>query len=386
MKLRKRSVFWTAVLGVLLLLGWGLLQAVAVLAQTTYPQANDQYVNDYADVIQSGDEAQIRSLLTEYEASSGVQISVMTVRSLADFDTGDRTIEQFATNLFNEWGLGDASRNDGILLLVAVADRELRIEVGSGYGTAYDGRMQRIIDQIIIPYFRQENYSLGILEGSRAILADLEGEVYESLAETSGSGTTSRTATDLNETTAVRRSPLAENLSSILLGLGAVGAPLGGLLFSRYCRHKPRQCTNCQHEMMRLDERADDAYLDKGQITEEVISSVDYDVWHCSNCQNNEVIAYKNWFKRYKQCSNCYYRTATTSSSMVQAATYSSTGLRRHRTYCNHCRHEEIRESVIPMRVESDNNSSSSWSSSNSSSSSSFGGGSSSGGGASGKW
>ena len=384
MNLRKRSIAWASVLVALLLLGWGLLQATAVSAQSNYPTANDLFVNDYADVISSTDEAQIRDLLAEYEANNGVQMTVLTVRSLSDYHTGDATIEQFATNLFNEWGIGQASRNDGVLFLVAVDDRELRIELGSAYGVEYNGRMQRIIDQIIIPYFRQENYSLGIHEGTRAILADLKGEVYESLAETRGSS--SPTTTSLNETTAVRRSPLADNLNSILLGLGAVGLPLGGLLFTRYRRHKPRQCSSCQHQMVRLDEQADNAYLDKGQITEEVLSSVDYDVWRCANCQNHEVIAYKNWFKRYKRCSNCYYRTATTSSTVVQPATYSSTGLRRHRTYCSHCRHEQITESVIPMKVESDDSSSSWSSSSSSSSSSSFGGGSSSGGGASGKW
>jgi len=139
--------------------------------------------------------------------------------------------------------------------------------------------------------------------------------------------------------------------------------------------------------MTRLDERADDAYLDKGQITEENIGSVDYDVWLCGNCQNREVIPYKNWLRRYGRCPKCSYRTVSHSSTVVYAATYSSTGLRRNRAYCNHCRHEEVTESVIPMKVESDNSSSSSWSSSSSSSSgSSFGGGSSSGGGASGKW
>jgi uncharacterized protein len=138
--------------------------------------------------------------------------------------------------------------------------------------------------------------------------------------------------------------------------------------------------------MVRLDERADDAYLDKGQLAEENLSSVDYDVWVCQNCQNHEVIPYKNWLRRYGRCNNCHYRTVSHSSTIVRAATYSRSGLRQNRAYCNHCRHEEITESVIPMKVESDNNSSSWSSSSSSSSSSSFGGGSSSGGGASGKW
>lgn len=388
MNVTRHKFSWTAVF--LSSIIW-LLSGTAVSAQSNYPTANDLYVNDYANVISSADAAQIRDLLAEYEANNGVQMTVLTVRSISEYNTGDATIEQFATNLFNEWGVGQASRNDGVLFLVAVEDRELRIELGSAYGVEFNGRMQRIIDQIIIPYFRQENYSLGIHEGSRAIVADLRGQIYESLAETRGGASTSPVsppATSSSETTstAVRLPAIFYRLEEVLIGLGIVGTPLGGLLFVRYRRNRPRQCDNCQSMMVRLDERADDAYLDKGQITEENIGSVDYDVWLCGNCQNREVIPYKNWLRRYGRCNNCHYRTVKHSSSVVYAATYSSTGLRRNRAYCNHCGHEEITESVIPMKVKSDDSSSSWSSSSSSSSSSSFGGGSSSGGGASGKW
>ena len=136
--------------------------------------------------------------------------------------------------------------------------------------------------------------------------------------------------------------------------------------------------------MTRLDERADDAYLDKGQLSEEHLGSVDYDVWLCGNCQQLEVIPYKNWLRRYDRCRNCNYRTVSNSSKVISSATYTSTGLRENRAYCNHCHHEEITQSVIPRKVKSSSSSSSFGSSSRSSSS--FGGGRSSGGGASGKW
>ncbi|MCA9899840.1 MAG: TPM domain-containing protein [Anaerolineales bacterium] len=364
-------------------LSW-LWSVTAVSAQTAYPPAEDLFVNDYADVISGEDEAGIRALLSEFEAGNGVQMTVLTVESWRAYDSGDASIEQFATNLFNEWGIGDASRDDGVLFLVAVEDRELRIELGTGYGSAYNGRMQAIIDQIIVPYFRQADYSLGVFEGSRAIVAEFRGEVYESLAETNG--TPSRT-TGLGDGTAVLVAPVAGNLGKILLGLVAVVAPLGGLLISRFRRYKPRTCSNCQSQMVRLDERADDAYLDQGQIAEEALSSVDYDVWLCQSCDHREIIPYANWFTRYGRCPQCHYRTVSHSSNVVYHPTYSSTGLRRNRDYCTNCSHERITDITIPMRVQSDDSSSSSWSSSSSSSSSSsFGGGSSSGGGASGKW
>lgn len=378
MRTANRKLSWT--IG-LLVTFWGLVWlwgGTAVAAQTLYPPANDLFVNDYADVISSADEEQIRTLLAEFEASSGVQMTVLTVRSLSDYRTGDNSIEQFATHLFNEWGIGQASRNDGVLLLVAVADRELRIELGSGYGAAYNGRMQRIIDQIIVPYFRREDYSLGIFEGSRAVVADLRGEVYESLAETNGSIPSRTTGVD---------EPTTGGLGKILLGLGAVGVPLGSLLVSRYRRYKPRTCSSCQTTMTRLEEQADDAYLNPGQLTEERLSSVDYDVWLCPNCQQRQVIPYENWLQRYGRCRKCHYRTVSHSSTILSHPTYSHSGRKRDRAYCNNCGDEKITESVIPMLVESSSSSSGSSSSSSSSSSgSSFGGGSSSGGGASGKW
>ena len=391
MKLHRILVSWTAVL-LLCAIGWGLRQPTAVAAQSVYPKAFDPYVNDYAEVISSSDETQIRNLLAEYEASDGVQMTVLTVRSLSDYSTPDESIEAFATNLFNEWGIGAASRNDGVLFLVAVEDRELRIELGAGYGSEDNGRMQRIIDQVIVPYFRQDNYSLGIHEGTRAVVAGLRGEVYESLAETRGGSASSQNRVEIGEPTVASRPSVWTSLGPILLGLGAVGTPLGGLLFYRHRRYKTRLCPQCQTEMVRLDEQADNAYLDQGQIAEEVLSSVDYDVWLCQNCEHNEVIPYKNWLQRYKSCHKCGYRTMIHSSTVVYGATYTSTGLRRNRDYCSHCRHERVTESVIPMRVRSDDNhSGSSWRSSSSSSRSSssrssFGGGRSSGSGASGKW
>ena len=388
MKLYRVLVGGTAVL-----LLWGLLSAAVVSAQSPYPLAIDQYVNDYAEVIDVNDEEEIRSLLAEFETSDGVQMTVLTVLSFRDYNTEDMTLEQFATNLFNDWGVGDASRNDGVLLLVAVEDRELRIELGAGYGSEDNGRMQRIVDQIIIPYLREDDYSLGIYEGSRAVVAGLRGEVYESLAETRGNNVPLQTAVEVGETTAVSRSNASENFGLILLGLGAAGAPLGGVLFYRYRRYKTRLCANCQSKMIRLDEQADNTYLDRGQITEEGINSIDYDVWLCQNCEQYEIVPYKNWLKQYSKCHKCGYQTLIHSSTVVYSATYTSTGLRRHRDYCSHCRYEHVRESTIPMLVRTDDDdNSSSWSSSSSSSrssssGSSFGGGSSSGsGGASGKW
>lgn len=105
-----------------LLLSWCWWQTA--YAQDSYPAWQDFYVNDFADVIDADDEAQIRSLLNNLYDAHDVEATVLTINSIHDYGTGDETIESFATNLFNSWGIGDAERNDGILLLVAIEDRE----------------------------------------------------------------------------------------------------------------------------------------------------------------------------------------------------------------------------------------------------------------------
>lgn len=73
---------------------------------------------------------------------TGIEAVVVTINSIGDYQTGDATIEAFATNLFNTWGIGHKKENNGVLILVAVKDRKARIELGKGYGREYDSAMK----------------------------------------------------------------------------------------------------------------------------------------------------------------------------------------------------------------------------------------------------
>lgn len=381
-------------LGVLLVSGLVLLVLVRpLLAQGFYPEWEDLYVNDYAGVISAVDEEGLRALLTDFYEEQGVEMVVLTVDSYFDYETGDATIDEFATNLFNDWGIGDATRNDGVLFLVAVEDRELRVELGAGYGPEYDERIQGVIDRVIVPYFRNENYSLGIYEGSRAIIADLTGQPYESLQESSGVAVPTRSAPVVvsSEGTSGRSGGSALPLAGA--GVGGAGL-LGGLAYywQRGRRNRPRPCSQCGTMMVRLDEVGDDAFLDEGQRKEESLQSVDYDAWQCPNCQHHELHRYNAWMSRYQNCPQCGYRAMESESRVVQQPTYSSTGLRRTEQNCRHCGHHSSRDSTIPRLHRNTTSSSSSSgfrsssSSRSSSSRSSFGGGRSSGRGGRGKW
>jgi uncharacterized protein len=136
-------------------------------AQNEYPSPTNDYVNDYANALSQADMEAIRKMFQDLEYQTGIEAVVVTVNSIGDYHTKDATIEAFATNLFNAWGIGHKKENNGILILVAVKDRKCRIELGRGYEKRYDSIMKQVIDEKMIPYFKTDDYSRGIYEGAR---------------------------------------------------------------------------------------------------------------------------------------------------------------------------------------------------------------------------
>ena len=151
------------------------LFASEALAQTyaPYPQPDAGYVTDRAGVLSLRQEERLEQLLRRVETTSGTEIIVVTVSSIGEYEgTENATIEAFATALFNRWGIGNAPRNDGVLLLVAVDDRKARIELGAGYPPSRDADAAAIMRDTIVPRFRGGDYAGGITAGTRAIVRD----------------------------------------------------------------------------------------------------------------------------------------------------------------------------------------------------------------------
>ena len=144
------------------------------LAQDTeaWPLYDSTYVNDYAKLLPEDVEGRVVAALTALRNDTGVEATVLTLPTRGGF-TPAPSIEAFATGLFNHWGIGDAGRNDGILIMVLREDREMRIELGSGYPRAFDREAQDIIDDVFLPAFRDEAYARGIEAGTRAVIAGI---------------------------------------------------------------------------------------------------------------------------------------------------------------------------------------------------------------------
>jgi len=128
-------------------------------------------VVDLADILDPAAEAALTALLAAHEDSTSNQVVVLTIRSLEG-----EVLEQYATRVFRAWGLGQADRDNGALLLVAVEDRELRIEVGYGLeGDLTDATSGSIIRNEIVPRFREDDYQGGVLAGVSAVLGAIDG-------------------------------------------------------------------------------------------------------------------------------------------------------------------------------------------------------------------
>lgn len=327
------------------------------------PAYGNVYVNDYADLLGQSVEAGIRADLIELYDHTGVEMTVLTIPSRAAYGFRGSN-EEFATALFNAWGIGNADSNDGVLILVSPGDREMRIELGAGYGGEWDARMQTVVDRSFLPHFREDRYEAGIDAGVDESIRAITG-VYPG-HYTSG---------------AVMRgwSGIGHFLSGLAVWwLGLLALPLGGAVIGlrAYARRRPRDCATCGAAMIRQGEDLDDAHLDGGQRLEEYVRSVDYDVWECPSCNRMEISRHPSWFSGHGTCPACKYRTLASETDVLEQATTSSTGRKRIDYSCANCGHAFSETRTIPKKSKS----------SSGSGRSSFGGGSSSGGGASGRW
>lgn len=140
----------------------GLLSSPAAMAQTL-PAPLTGFVSDFADVLPPETEARITQTLRDLRRDPGSEVAVVTMRHRMGQPAAD--IEAYATALFNQWGIGDSSRNDGALILIVTDDNEARLELGAGFPPVWDNHAQRIMDSYMVPRFSEGDYGAGIEAG-----------------------------------------------------------------------------------------------------------------------------------------------------------------------------------------------------------------------------
>ena len=392
------------------------------------PQAR---VVDETGTLSADERATIERLAISIRDTTKADLVVVVVPT-----TAGEPHRRFATELFNRWQLGNAARNDGLLLFVALGDRKSEIILGDGLDTpATRASAQRIMDGTMIPHFRAGRPARAILDGATRSVTDIVGVSAEVPAAADVAPVPAATAAELVEkrpepiieplvdqtpamNPATRRAidvpvpeafhpaqpwtppsfdrepvPPSDPFGAVWLLGGAAAAGAGGIAAVR-ALYRDRKCPHCSTTMIRLSEGEDDARLERSERLEENLGSVDYDVWTCPVCPGVEKVRWGALFTRYAKCPRCRAVTKSQTISRLRAPTQFSEGLERIDERCLHCGWEKTSERTIP-RLPEPTSSSVNWSSGSSSGgfssssggfSSSSSGGHSSGGGASGSW
>jgi len=154
----------------------GVLMAclVGVAFAFNFPPLTGRVV-DQAGVLTAQSRSDLEAKLKNLEDKSGIQLVVATVKSLEGSD-----VETYANQLFRYWKLGEAKKNNGVLLLVAPIEHKVRIEVGYGLeGTLTDALSSVIISSAIVPRFKANDFPGGVERGVDGIVSVLSGDTAD---------------------------------------------------------------------------------------------------------------------------------------------------------------------------------------------------------------
>ena len=152
--------------------------AVAGAAPAIPPKPTSSiYVQDHAGVLTASTRKQLNALGEQLQQKTKAQVVIVTVKSL-----GGVPPEEFALEIMRKWGVGDKQLKNGVVLLVATQDRKSRIEVGYGLeGALPDAKTGRIQDTYMIPYFKNNDFQQGIINGYAALLQETAKEYGQTI-------------------------------------------------------------------------------------------------------------------------------------------------------------------------------------------------------------
>ncbi|MEG1686966.1 MAG: TPM domain-containing protein, partial [Angelakisella sp.] len=164
--MNRKQPFLRTAIAVLTLL---MLVTTAFAAFTIPPHTDRFYVNDFAGVLSDATKEEIFNTSRAYDQSDGTQVVVTTIKTL-----NGASLEEYALEMARSWGVGGSEKNNGLLVLLALDERELRIEVGYGlegvFNDAKAGRFMRKQSEL----FRADQWDEGVLNLYRDLLGELE--------------------------------------------------------------------------------------------------------------------------------------------------------------------------------------------------------------------
>lgn len=378
--------------------------------QVPDPKNRNSSVCDPDDFLSASDEAVLNQLINAMEDSTTAQAAVVVLNSI-----GEDNPKEFATRLFNKWGIGQAEKDNGLLILTVMDQRRTEFETGLGTESILtDAICYRVGMQELVPHFQKGDYGVGLiaavnkfkyyLENPNSI-EEIKDQTYQGAGNKGGwlqilfghsifNGIFNLLAlvfvyNGLNSKQDAYDKYMALRKSRMWFFLILFPIPYVFIWWfvgrkMKELRYGKRFSKKTGAELRLIPEKEEDAYLEKGQITEEEIGVADYDVWANDNDGDDILILrYTKGNKQYRRCPKCSYITYYNSHSQtIVSPTYSSTGLKEVVNDCKSCHYHDVKRVSIPMLTRS----SSSGGSGGGGGGGSWGGGSSGGGGSGVSW
>lgn len=286
------------------------------------PREVNSWVSDQAGVLPGDQEERLDQRIQRLHDDLGVEIAVVTID---DVDRGSP--RQWGTKLFNHWGIGDAEKNTGLLVLLVMDQRRVEAITGVGLeGVLTDSWLSRMQRQSMVPDFKRGRYGDGVVSGLEVIDARLRERAAEVREGSRGrvAGQRARDHVDW-QTPAMVLGGLGGTLTVGLLGIGALR------------RRERNKCPRCGTQMKRLSESEDDAHLSKAEVLEEDMGFVDHLVDQCPNCAYVRHTGTVELGSEDNRCKSCGHMTARVETQTIRTRTRAHGGETKVTARCAHC-------------------------------------------------
>src|SRR6056297_3571394 len=162
-----KQITFLSVAGFLLL-----LSALPILSAQSIPDYRG-FVNDFAGVIDSDSAGKIEAVARKVQETTGAEIAVVTIDTVDPY----ADVDQYSIELAEQWQVGQEGEDNGIIFLMALEERQVRMEVGYGLeGAIPDGRAGEILDEAVLPNLKEGKFGTGFLAGTIEVAHEIARE------------------------------------------------------------------------------------------------------------------------------------------------------------------------------------------------------------------
>lgn len=332
------------------------------------------YVANQDTILSSSATDRINQLLHSLNQKTGIEIAVVAINGEQTTSARDVSME-----LFDAWKIGKKGEDNGIIIILTKASREVFIRTGYGVeGYLTDALSTRIVNNYMVPYFKEGKWDEGFLSGVSQIVRTLE-KSYENNSKSYENKTKNyfifslfyliisliffvlaiiliyKGYSNISNNYKLEKIKALKQKSLPWLIVGIVFFPALLLLLvwvnfvaKRKIRLSKVKCS-CGCDMRRLSEKEEDKYLSRKAQIEEEIGSKDYDVWLCEKCGNTVIYPYDKILSNYSECPSCKAKTYYKQSEKVMRyPTSFKNGVMRKTYRCKNCNHISHIDSDIP--------------------------------------